>query len=122
VLRRTGATPNAAPESAGTILAFGGWRIDVAKRELTAPDGVRVELTAGEFDLLLAFAEHPRRVLTRDQLLDIAKGRSAQPFDRSIDVQLSRLRRKIETDPKNPEIIKTVRSGGYIFTNAVERQ
>jgi two-component system, OmpR family, response regulator len=121
VLRRTGTRPSTPSNPAGSIFAFGGWRLDVARRELTAPDGVRVELTAGEFDLLLAFVEHPRRVLTREQLLDLAKGRSAQAFDRSIDVQLSRLRRKIEADPKNPKIIKTVRSGGYIFTQPVER-
>jgi two-component system OmpR family response regulator len=122
VLRRSGVVPKAVDDDGGTVLAFAGWRLDVGRRELTSPNGVRVELTAGEFELLRAFAERPRRVLTRDQLLDLAKGRAAQAFDRSIDVQLSRLRRKIETDPKNPEIIKTVRSGGYIFTHAVERQ
>jgi len=78
-------------------------------------------LTAGEFDLLAALAEHPGRVLTRDQLLDLTKGRDAIPFDRSIDVQISRLRRKIEDDPKEPSLIKTVRSGGYVFTPQVER-
>jgi len=75
---------------------------------------------AGEFDLLLAFAEHPQRVLSRDQLLDLTKGREAVPFDRSIDVQLSRLRRRIEPDPSEPALIKTVRNGGYIFTPEVE--
>ena len=84
--------------------------------ELWSPDNVLVQLSAGEFDLLVAFVEHPQRVLTRDQLLDLARGRSAMPFDRSIDVQVSRLRRKIEPDPKEPTMIKTVRSGGYIFT------
>jgi two-component system OmpR family response regulator len=80
-----------------------------------------VDLTTGEFDLLLAFVERPQRVLSRDQLLDLARGRDATSFDRSIDVQVSRLRRKIEGDPKEPELIKTVRSGGYLFTPVVER-
>ena len=100
-------------------MSFEGWRLDIAKRELWSPDNVLVQLSAGEFDLLVAFVEHPQRVLTRDQLLDLARGRSAMPFDRSIDVQVSRLRRKIEPDPKEPTMIKTVRSGGYIFTSAV---
>ena len=110
------------PHPDGGTLVFAGWRLDPARRELRDPDGVLVELTAGGFDLLAAFVERPRRVLSRDQLLDLTKGRDAQPFDRSIDVQVSRLRRKIEADPKKPEVIKTVRSGGYIFTLPVERQ
>jgi two-component system OmpR family response regulator len=76
-------------------------------------------LSAGEFDLLVAFAEHPQRVLNRDQLLDLTHGRAEVPFDRSIDMQVSRLRRKIEADPKEPELIKTVRGGGYLFTAVV---
>ena len=120
VLRRAD-TLGAAGEDTADGLTFAGWRIDLARRALFSPDSVLVELTAGEFDLLVAFAEHPRRVLSRDQLLDLTKGRDAQPFERSIDVQLSRLRRKIEADPKSPEMIKTVRAGGYIFTNPVER-
>jgi two-component system OmpR family response regulator len=83
--------------------------------------GEAVELSTGEFELLVAFVERPQRVLNRDQLLDLARGRAAAPFDRSIDVQVSRLRRKIETDPKAPQIITTVRGGGYVFTPAVER-
>ena len=121
VLRRTEGIGGPAGEGADAALIFAGWRIDPARRELFSPDGVLVALTAGEFDLLVAFVEHPRRVLSRDQLLDLTKGRDAQPFERSIDVQLSRLRHKIEADPKNPETIKTVRSGGYIFTNPVTR-
>jgi two-component system OmpR family response regulator len=80
-----------------------------------------IDLTTGEFDLLLAFVERPQRILSRDQLMDLARGRDATPFDRSIDVQVSRLRRKIESDPKSPELIKTVRSEGYLFTPVVER-
>lgn len=120
VLRRTG-TRQPVGGSLGQILEFAGWRMDLARRELTDPDGVHVALTSGEIDLLAAFAEHPQRVLSREQLLDLTKGRDALPFDRSIDVQLSRLRRKIETDPRNPDLIKTVRAGGYLFTPAVVR-
>ncbi len=105
---------------AASVLCFAGWSLDVDSRELTSPDGVVVPLSGGEFDLLRAFVTHPKRVLSRDQLLDLARGREAQPFDRSIDVQVSRLRRKIEADPKEPALIKTVRSGGYMFTPAVE--
>ncbi|CAO3405519.1 response regulator [Azospirillum largimobile] len=120
VLRRVSAPPVAgAPAAAGTVLRFEGWSLDLTKRELRSPDGVLVQLSAGEYDLLVAFAEHPQRVLTRDQLLDLARGRSAVPFDRSIDVQVSRLRRKIEPDPAEPALIKTVRGGGYLFTPSV---
>jgi two-component system OmpR family response regulator len=118
VLRRAGEAgePGAA---AGRVLAFDGWELDLARRELRDPGGVLVQLSAGEFDLLVAFAEHPRRVLSRDQLLDLARGRAAAPFDRSVDVQVGRLRRKIEPDPKEPTLIRTVRGGGYLFTPAV---
>ncbi len=122
VLRRAGGAGRPVAEPEAEILAFEGWRVDLGKRELHTADGVLTPLTAGEYDLLVAFAEHPHRVLSRDQLLDLTKGRSALPFDRSIDVQLSRLRRKIEADPKEPTIIKTVRGGGYLFTPAVERR
>ena len=101
------------------ILLFEGWRLNTARRELFRPDGNLVPLTSGEFDLLLALAERPRRVLTRDQLLDLTRGREAIPFDRSIDVQVSRLRRKIEDDPAEPARIKTVRGGGYLFSPTV---
>jgi two-component system, OmpR family, response regulator len=103
------------------VLTFAGWRLEVARRELRDGAGVLVPLTSGEFDLLLAFALRPQRVLNRDQLLDLTRGRSAQAFDRSIDVQLSRLRRKIEADPRDPQLIKTVRGGGYMLSAAVER-
>ncbi len=79
-------------------------------------------LTGGEFDLLTAFAEHPQRVLNRDQLLDLTKGRVANAYDRSVDVQLSRLRRKIEANPNEPALIKTVRGGGYVFAPRVVRE
>jgi two-component system OmpR family response regulator len=114
VIRRTG-DPTASAERQDGDISFAGWRLNLTKRELRSQDDVLVTLTAGEYELLAAFIEHPNRVLTRDQLLDLTKGRNAIPFDRSIDVQLSRLRRKIESDPKEPMLIKTVRGGGYIL-------
>ena len=101
---------------------FQGWALDAGARSLHAPDGALVDLTGGEFDLLLALVEHPGRVLNRDQLLDLTRGREAGPFDRSVDVQVSRLRRKIEEDPKQPALIKTVRGGGYVFAGAVRER
>jgi two-component system OmpR family response regulator len=118
VLRRTG--PRAAARSPDVRMRFAGFTLDAAARRLIADTGDEVRLTAGEYDLLLAFVERPGRVLSRDQILDFTRGRSAAPFDRSIDIQVSRLRRKIERDPDAPEIIKTVRSGGYVFAVAVE--
>ena len=88
---------------------------------LTNPNGDQVPLSGGEFELLEVFVSKPGRVLNRDQLLDMARGREAQPFDRAIDVQVSRLRKKIEPDPKTPTLIKTVRGGGYMFTPKVTK-
>jgi two-component system OmpR family response regulator len=116
ILRRSG--QSALPGSR-SVLEFEKWKLDLAKRELTAPDGRLVDLTGGEFDLLVAFVEHPQRTLSRDQLLDLTRGRTSSPFDRSIDIQVSRLRQKIEDDPKEPKLIKTVRSVGYIFSTRV---
>lgn len=121
VLRRTAYAPGADPAASGSVLRFAGWKIDLARRRLESPQGLLVDLTAGEFDLLVAFVQHPQRVLSRDQLLDLTRGREAVPFDRSVDNQVSRLRRRVEADPKEPELIKTIRSGGYIFTAMVER-
>jgi two-component system OmpR family response regulator len=124
VLRRAGAPGGGLsagrPLDGAGRLRFAGWLFDVERRQLASPDGVQVALSAGEFGLLAAFVSHPGRVLNRDQLLDLARGRDAQPFDRSVDVQVSRLRRKIEADPREPLLIKTVRGGGYLFTPAVE--
>ncbi len=122
VLRRAEHTPSTAPVDGGTVLEFAGWTLDLERRELQRADGVMVPLSGGEFELLAAFATHPGRVLSRDQLLDLARGREAQPFDRSIDVQVSRLRRKIEAEPQNPTLIKTVRNGGYNFTPTVRHR
>jgi two-component system, OmpR family, response regulator len=99
---------------------FAGWNLDLSSRELYSPSGKEVRLTTGEFDLLAAFVNNANQVLTRDQLLDLARNREAGPFDRTIDVQVGRLRRKLEDDPQRPSIIKTVRGSGYIFTPAIE--
>jgi two-component system, OmpR family, response regulator len=99
---------------------FAGWNLDLSSRELMSPQGQEVRLTTGEFDLLAAFVNNANQVLTRDRLLDLARNREAGPFDRTIDVQVGRLRRKLEDDPQNPTLIKTVRGSGYIFTPAVE--
>ena len=121
VLRRAAPAAHAAVVShpVGRRLRFEGWALDLARRELLDPSGTLIPLTAGEFDLLAAFAERPHRVLSRDQLLDLTRGREAGPFDRSVDVQLSRLRRKVEADPGKPSLIKTVRGGGYMFAASV---
>jgi len=102
------------------VLTFEGWQIDRTLRELRNPAGARVALTDAEFGLLLAFCDRPGRILSRDQLLDLTQGRSPGMFERSIDILVSRLRRKIERDPRDPSLIKTVRSGGYLFTPSVE--
>ena len=115
VLRRSGGIAINGPSALSVSYKFEGWHLDPVRRTLRNPEGALVELTAAEFDLLLAFAEHPQHVLTRDQLLDLTRGRESSVFDRSIDVQISRLRRKIEADPQIPMLIKTVRSGGYVF-------
>lgn len=110
------ATPLApAAEKLETKLRFAGFELDRRKRLLVAPSGEPVDLSAGELDLLIAFGEHPKRVLSRDQILNHARGREAAPFDRSVDVQVGRLRRKIEANPRRPELIKTIRGVGYMF-------
>jgi two-component system, OmpR family, response regulator len=103
------------------LLCFTGWRLDVATRQLRSADDALVLLSGGEFELLLAFVEHPRRVLTREQLIDLARGSEHVAYDRSIDVQVSRLRYKLEQDPKNPALIRTIRNAGYMFMAEVRR-
>jgi two-component system, OmpR family, response regulator len=100
--------------------SFAGWTLDLSSRELRSPAGREVRLTTGEFDLLAAFVNNANQVLSRDRLLDLARNREAGPFDRTIDVQVGRLRRKLEDDPQRPTMIKTVRGSGYIFTPPVE--
>jgi two-component system OmpR family response regulator len=121
ILRRTREAHRVSETPARETYRFAGWTLDAASRVLTSPSAEPVLLTGGEFDLLLVLLKHPQRVLNRDQLLDWTRGRSAQPFDRTIDVQLSRLRRKLEDDPAEPSIIRTVRGGGYLFSPPVER-
>ena len=103
------------------IYLFDRWTFDVGRRELLTEDSIATPLSTGEFDLLLVLVEHPGRMLSRDQLLDLARGRTAGVFDRSMDTQVSRLRKKIERDPGNPEIIRTVWGGGYLFAPEVRR-
>lgn len=121
VLRRMDQLSRIPDEARSNLIRFENWEFDAASRALKGADGVVVDLTAGEFELLQTFTQHPQRVLSRDQILDMTRGRAAAPFDRSVDVQVGRLRRKIEADPANPLLIKTVRGGGYIFTPSVER-
>jgi two-component system phosphate regulon response regulator OmpR len=105
-------------ESAQRTVAFGKLRLDLDAHKLFDGDDNEVPLTSMEYDLLKAFAEHPNRVLSRDQLLDMAHNRGWEPFDRSIDIRIARIRRKIEPDPGKPQVIKTVRGAGYIFSPA----
>ncbi|CAN7716548.1 response regulator transcription factor [Variovorax sp. LjRoot130] len=107
-------------EAATTLLRFAQWELDTAARRLLDPDRIEVPLTTGEFDLLNTLATHPGRVLSRDFLLEHTRGRDGGPFDRTIDVQIGRLRKKLEADPNNPQIIKSVRGAGYILVPKVE--
>ena len=124
VLRRSGSdkTSGSVPagEAAGQVLRFAGWQLDLTAMALTDPQGTPVPLTSGEFNLLSALAKAPNRPLNRDQIMDLIHGRAWSPFDRSIDTQIGRLRKKIEHDPGNPTIIKTVRGVGYLFAAKVE--
>lgn len=120
VLRRTQATTKPRDPIDNESLRFDGWQLDVPRRELLDKEGVAVPLSSGEFQLLIAFLKRPQVVLSRDQLLDLTTGRTPAVFDRSIDNQVSRLRRKIEEDPKDPKLIKTVWGGGYVFTGEVQ--
>ena len=120
ILRRTRTLPeNLQPEASGT-LRFGGWSLDTATRDLLSPAGVVVALSGTEYKLLRIFLAHPGRVLNRDQLIDLMLSRDASPFDRSIDVQVSRLRHRLGDTAKEPAIIKTVRGEGYVLSVPVE--
>jgi len=124
VLRRRSPRPDqpahaAAPDA--EVVRFEGWRLDGARRQLVSPTGEDVALTTGEFDLLSALAKHPGRVFDREALMDLTRGRSWEAFDRTIDAQVARLRKKIEVDPKNPTLVKSVRGVGYVFTGKIDR-
>ena len=119
VLRRTDQRSAAPPSVAGC--EFAGWRLDLVRRELRSPQGVVVNLSSGEFSLLRAFVERPQRVLTRDQLLEYARGPDSDAFDRAIDVQISRLRRKLDDGGGGQDLIRTIRNEGYMFTAKVKR-
>jgi two-component system, OmpR family, response regulator len=119
ILRRTRGLPFTRGDS--RRVRFAGWTLDSAARQLIAPDGVVVPLSGAEFRLLTVFVEHPNRVLDRNQLMDLTVGRDGTPLDRSIDVQVSRLRVRLRDDAREPRIIKTVRSEGYVLAATVER-
>ena len=103
------------------LIRFDGWRLDAGRRQLFSPKGEAVALTTGEFDLLSALVEHPGQVFGRDALMDLTRGRSWEAFDRTIDAQVARLRKKIEVDPKNPTLVKSVRGVGYVFTGKIDQ-
>jgi len=120
ILRRTRALPpNLRPEPQ-RCLVFAGWRLDTATRALTAPDGVVVPLSGGDYRLLRILLEHPNRVLNRDQLVELIHGREAEPYDRAIDVQVSRLRQRLRDEHREPQLIQTVRGEGYVLATGVE--
>ena len=121
VLRRPHSLPPRSSPVESEKIKFGKWTFDIAQREVSGEDDVAIPLSTAEFHLLSAFVEHPKMVLSRDQLLDITSGRSAKVFDRAIDNQVSRLRKKLEDDPKKPTLIKTVWGGGYMLTVEVGR-
>jgi two-component system OmpR family response regulator len=120
VLRRR-AEPRGGEEPLEAACEFAGWRLDLVRHELRSPQSVVVNLSSGEFSLLRAFVERPQRVLTRDQLLEFARGPRSEAFDRAIDVQISRLRRKLEGGGEGQELIRTVRNEGYLFVPRVAR-
>lgn len=120
VLRRVETLPNVRDTVPAKRFRFDGWTLDAGRRELIGSDEVSVPLSSAEFKLLLAFLQRPHITLSREQLLDLTAGRSLEPFERSIDNQVSRLRKKIEKDPKNPALIKTVWGGGYVLSAEVE--
>lgn len=121
VLRRAEPQARGAGEAAKQTFHFNGWRVSLLAREVVSPTGAKVAMTGAEFDLLHAFCENPNRVLTRDQLINMTHGRTAGPFERSIDVLVSRLRQKLEQDPRNPSMIQTIRSEGYMLSAPVTR-
>lgn len=125
VLRRRGDSlgkPNRAmPAESQEIMRFDGWTLDLGRRQLRGQDEAEIELTTGEFDMLAVLASHPGRVFARETLMDMTRGRNLEAFDRTIDAQIARLRKKVERDPKRPVLIKSVRGIGYVFTGKFDR-
>jgi len=121
ILRRTRALPPNLQPQDEPLLHFAGWTLDTSRRQLISPDGGETPIGGVEYKLLRVFLEHPNRVLDRDQLLDLSQGREADPLDRAIDVQVSRLRRRLGDDPQSPRLIKTVRGEGYVLSVPVEK-
>lgn len=119
VMRRSHALPDSIDAKGGRYLHFAHWQLDTVTRNLLAKDGLVVALSGAEYRLLKIFLEHANRILSREQLLDMTQGKDAEPFDRSIDVQISRLRHRLGDDAKEPAIIKTVRGEGYVLTSEV---
>ena len=119
VLRRTNALPPNMMTAEARAMVFDTWRLDLLARHLVTADGTVVALSGAEFRLLKVFLEHPNRVLNRDQLLELTHGREADPFDRSVDIQISRLRQKLGDDARTPRILKTVRNEGYVLAAVV---
>ncbi len=119
VLRRTQALPPNMAQPDVATMRFAGWTLDLTARHLVNKDGVVVALSGAEFRLLKVFLDHPNRVLNRDQLLELTQGRESDPFDRSVDIQISRLRQKLGDDARTPTIIKTVRNEGYVLATTV---
>ena len=116
VLRRTRSLPRNLRADDARAIGFAGWRLDPVARHLVSPEGVVTSLSGSEYQLLRIFLSHPNHVLTRDQLMLLSKGRESEPFDRTIDLQVSRLRHRLGDDPSDPQIIKTVRGEGYVLT------
>jgi len=122
VMRRRAPSPaTAVPTPPEEIVRFEGYVLDITRRELWTAEGVKLDLTTGEFEMLAVLVRHAGRVMSRDQLMDMTRGRNLEAFDRSIDAQIARLRKKIESIPSQPALIKSVRGVGYVFTGRVER-
>lgn len=122
VLRRVSALPGEATYQArpNSVLRFAGWTLDLGRHELVSSDGEAVELTSYEYQLLATLTQQPRRALSRDRILELIANRGWQPYDRSIDVLIGKLRRKLGDDPRSPSLIKTIRGVGYVFTASIE--
>jgi DNA-binding response OmpR family regulator len=120
VLRRRQPAGSARPAAEDNLYRFEGWQLDLGRRELTSDSGQVVELTTGEFDMLVVLVRHPGRVMTREALMELTRGRSLDVFDRTIDAQIARLRKKIEPSPAEPRFIKSVRGVGYVFSGRME--